>query len=256
MTIPPGWDLPDALRALVGQSSGRQRALLHEGNLLIVLHRVPGQNDLKREGVLFWRAPPVLPKDETVPGESAPAEWKSTSAKDGLPSLRLHLLEYERAVAELEKKYQSAQKSGGARELFEILQAVAPIYRAATNLGNALQSAGDLLPDAVELLPLRDAAGDFERAAELLQIDAKNALDYQIARGNDEAARLALQAAKAGQRLNVIAAITLPLTALAGVFGMNLPNGLEGAPPALFWGIFAGGAAFGIGLSLVIAKSK
>ena len=252
MTIPPGWDLPPALRALVGTNSGRQRALLQDGNLLIVLHRVPGSNDMKREGVLFWRAPPLV-ADEAVPGETPEAQWKSTSAKDGLPSLRLHLLEYERAIAELEKKYQSAQN---ARDLFEILQTVAPVYRAATNLGNALQSAGELVPEAVELLPLRDQAGDFERAAELLQIDAKNALDYQIARGNDESARLALQAAKSGQRLNVIAAITLPLTALAGVFGMNLPNGLEGASPALFWGIFAGGAAFGVGLSLVIARVK
>ena len=255
MTIPPGWDLPAPLRALVGGGAGRQRAMLEDGHLLLVLHRVPGANDMKREGVLFWRAPPAI-ADETVPGEVPLAQWNSTAAKDGLPSMRLHLLEYERAVGELEKKYQIAQSSGGARELFEILQSVAPLHRAATNLGNALQSAGELVPEATELLPLRDQAGDFERAAELLQIDAKNALDYQIARGNDEAARLALEAAKSGQRLNIIAAITLPLTALAGVFGMNLPNGLENAPPALFWGIFAGGAVFGVALSLVIARAK
>lgn len=186
MTIPPGWGLPASLRALVGQSTGRQRAMLEAGHLLVVLHRVPGANDMKREGVLFWRAPPVSP-DETVPGETPEAQWKSTSAKDGLPSMRLHLLEYERAVAELEKRYQGAQN---ARDLFEILQGVAPIHRAATNLGNALQSATNLVPEAVELLPLRDQAGDFERAAELLQTDAKNALDYQIARGNDESARV------------------------------------------------------------------
>ena len=246
MTIPPGWDLPAALRARVGEGSGRQRAMLQDGHLLLVLHRVPTTNQLKREGVLFWRAPP----DSQT--EGALDDWKSTSAKDGLPSLRLHLDEYARAVAALEKRYQEADD---ARDLFEILEAIAPIYRAATNLGNALQHAQELVPDARELLSLRDAAGDFERAAELLQVDAKNALDYRIARGNEESARLANQAAKSGQRLNVIAAITLPITALSGVFGMNLPNGLENAPPMLFWAVFAVGAVFGLGLSLAISRS-
>ena len=252
MTIPPGWDLPAALRPLIGGGAGRQRALLEGEHLLLVLHRVPGSNDMKREGVLFWRAPPAAPGGDPMPGQAPEAEWKSTAAKDGLPSMRLHLLEYQRALDALEKQYRDAHS---ARDLFEILQTVAPIYRAATNLGQTLQSATELLPAATELLPLRDEAGDFERAAELLQIDAKNALDYQIARGNDESAKLALEAARSGQRLNTIAAITLPLTAIAGVFGMNLPNGLENAPPTLFWGIFAGGTAFGVALSLVLARS-
>ena len=253
MIIPSGWDLPATLRARIGQGVGRQRAMLDDGNLLLVLHRVPKTNSNIREGVLFWRAPATAPAEHATEGQTSVAEWRSTATKDGLPSMRLHLDEYERAIGELEKRYETAND---ARGLFEILEAVAPIGRAAKNLGNALQSALDQMPTAAELLPLREQAGDFERAAELLQTDAKNALDYQIARGNEESARLANQAAKSGQRLNIIAAITLPITALSGVFGMNLPNGLENAPPTLFWGVFGAGAAFGVALSLVLARTK
>ena len=250
MTIPSGWDLPAALRAQIGQGAGRQRALVDDDNLLIVLHRVPKANSNEREGVLFWRQPPAATSEN--PLDSAPTiEWRSTATKDGLPSMRLHLDEYERTIDQLEKRYENANN---ARDLFEVLEAGAPLYRGAKNLGNALQNALDQMPAAVELLPLREQAADFERAAELLQTDAKNALDYQIARGNEESARLANEAAKSGQRLNIIAAITLPITALSGVFGMNLPNGLENAPPTLFWAVFGVGAAFGIALSLVLAR--
>ncbi len=253
MTIPSGWDLPAALRAQIGQGAGRQRALVDDNNLLIVLHRVPKANENTREGVLFWRAPEAAtsPDESAFGAQNSPVEWRSTATKDGLPSMRLHLDEYERAINELEKRYESANN---ARDLFEVLEAGAPIHRSAKNLGNALQSALEQMPEAVELLPLREQAADFERAAELLQTDAKNALDYQIARGNEESARLANQAAKSGQRLNIIAAITLPITALSGVFGMNLPNGLENAPPILFWAVFGVGAAFGVTLSLVLAR--
>ena len=250
MTIPSGWDLPAALRAQIGQGAGRQRALVDDDNLLIVLHRVPKANENTREGVLFWREPPVAVSDDALQN-SPQAQWRSTAAKDGLPSMRLHLDEYERAINELEKRYETANN---ARDLFEVLEAVAPIMRAAKNGGNALQSALDQMPQAVELLPLREQSADFERAAELLQTDAKNALDYQIARGNEESARLASQAALSGQRLNIIAAITLPITALSGVFGMNLPSGLENAPPLLFWAVFGVGATFGVTLSLVLAR--
>ena len=253
MIIPSGWDLPAALRARVGQGAGRQRAMIEGDDLLIVLHRVPKPNSNLREGVLFWRTPATSQDDNELSGQNSETQWRSTAAKDGLPSMRLHLDEYERAINELEKRYENAND---ARGLFEVLAAIAPILRAAKNCGNALQSALDQMPAASELLPLREQAGDFERAAELLQADAKNALDYQIARGNEESARLANQAAKSGQRLNIIAAITLPITALSGVFGMNLPSGLENAPPSLFWGVFGVGAAFGVTLSLVLARAK
>lgn len=251
MIIPSGWDLPVSLSARIGQGAGRQRAMIDDGHLLIVLHRVPKPGSNAREGVLFWRAPATPPDENAIPGQTPVAEWRSTATKDGLPSMRLHLDEYERAINELEKRYETADN---ARNLFEVLESVAPITRAAKNLGNAVQSALDQMPEATELLPLREQAGDFERAAELLQTDAKNALDYQIARGNEESTRLANEAAKSGQRLNIIAAITLPITALSGVFGMNLPSGLENAPPLLFWAVFGVGATFGVALSLALAR--
>ena len=143
-----------------------------------------------------------------------------------------------------------------ASDYFAVLEGIAPLDRATSNLAATLQSAREAFPEAHELISLRDEASDVERAAELLQKGAKNALDFHIARQNEEQSRLAFEAARAGNRLNVIAAIFLPLTAITGVFGMNLPSGLENSPPALFWTVFALATAFGLILSALVSRSK
>ena len=50
MIIPPTWNLPEAIRVRLGQSTyGRQRAIVEEGHLLLVLHKPPGPDDRGRE---------------------------------------------------------------------------------------------------------------------------------------------------------------------------------------------------------------
>ncbi len=239
MKIPSGWELPVDIASRLGQSVGRQRILVAEDHLLLVLHRLPDPRSAVREGVYFWRLPT--------------GEWRASTGGVGLTALRGHIESYAKAIAALEERHERAVS---ASDYFAVLEGIAPLDRATSNLAATLQNAREAFPEAHELISLRDETGDIERAAELLQKSAKNALDFHIARQNEEQSRLASEAARAGNRLNVIAAIFLPLTAFAGVFGMNLPSGLENAPPALFWAIFAFGTLFGVGLSVVVAGRR
>ena len=50
------------------------------------------------------------------------------------------------------------------------------------------------------------------------------------------------------ERLNLLAALFFPLTALASVFGMNLAHGFDRNAPAVFWIIFV--ACVGLGFAI------
>ena len=243
MTLPPGWDLPPALFALLGDrttnSGGRQRALVVDDNLLLILHKVPEATTSKREAVAFWRA--------------SGGEWRSSMGGNGLTMLRSHLEAYEKRVEELES---ALERADDAASLFHVIERAAPLARASTNALAAIEAASEKLPEARELVSLRDLAGDSQRGAELLHLDARAALDFQIARQNEAQSRSAAASTRAGNRLGLITAFFLPLTALSGVFGMNLPSGLEGSSTSLFWGIWAFGALFGVGLGLLLNRLR
>ena len=75
-----------------------------------------------------------------------------------------------------------------------MLEEVAPILRSATNMYSALHSAREALPDVSALISVRDTADDVVRSLELLYTDAKNALDYDIAKSSEEQALLGRRA--------------------------------------------------------------
>jgi Mg2+ and Co2+ transporter CorA len=229
MQIPPGWELPESIRVRLGERSGKQRAMIEEGHLLLILHKLPEHDSPDREGVFFWRTPE--------------GEWRYSGGGNGLPALKEHIARYDERADKLEQAYESSQNATG---LFRVLESAVPLHRAAKNMHAALQAAREGLPEATEIINLRDAAADVDRATELLEIDAKNALDYRIARQSEEQASLSYEMTKAGHRLNFLAAIFLPLTAVASVFGMGLPNGLENSPTWVFWSVFAFGVLLGI----------
>ncbi len=228
MKIPTNWVLPPAIAARLGEKSGRQRALLEDGHLLLVLHRLPMEDSREREGVLFWRLPN--------------GHWQCSDAKPGLEALQEHLETYAEAVDDLEARYDKADDAAG---FYRVLDTLTPIHRAAANLHGALQCARQGVPKARELISLRDTATDIDHASELLLADVKNALDYLVARHNEEQAHRANEMAHAGNRLNWLAAVFLPLTAVTSIFGMNLHSGLEMAPPWVFWIILIFGALLG-----------
>ena len=96
-----------------------------------------------------------------------------------------------------------------------------------------------------DIIDLRDSAYELERALDLLHSDSKNALDFYMAKKAEEQANIGMQAVQTGHRLNILAAIFFPLTAIASIFGMNLRHGFEGAPIGTFWGVFLFGLILG-----------
>ncbi len=233
------WNLPESIQTRLGDKTGRQRAMVEDGHLLLILHKVPEGGKSEREGAYFWRKP-----DGT---------WECTGRGGGLGTLRAHVDAYRKRVGELDEVYERAQD---ATDYFRLLETLGPLSRAALNLRDALQAAREGIPDDRDLIDQRDSAYEVARAAELLHMDAKNAMDYQIAKQAQEQARAGQEMAETGHKLNLLAAIFLPLTAITSVFGMTLRSGLEDSPSWVFWTVFASGLCLGLLIQSRLAKTK
>lgn len=229
MKLPPTWELPESIKKRFGQKrSGKQRAMFADGHLLLVLHQLPKRDEDQREGAFFWRKPT--------------GEWQSSERGTGLGNLRLHLERYEQEEDRLSQALRQAKQ---ADELFTIIQAAAPVSHSAKNLYATLQTAREIVPEDRDLIDLRDQAYDLQRSFELLALDAQHALDFYLARQSEEQIRLSIRTLQSSQRLNILAAIFFPLTALASIFGMNLNNGLENMPVIFFWSLLGTGVCIG-----------
>jgi hypothetical protein len=238
--IPDSWQVPMRFRQRVGNQAGRQRAMVHDGHLLLILHDVPGDNDFERSARVFWRAPD--------------GQWKATgSSGSGLPALRRHVETFAAAAQALDEK---VDKGVSAEDFYGVLHKATPLSRTSRNLHKALQEARDAVDDK-EIISLRDASGDLERAAEMVVNDARTALEYTAAKKAEEQAVSARKQAESQHRLNLIAALFLPISAFGSVLGINLPSGLEGAGPWLFWVIVVSCFAAGFVIrSVVTSESK
>jgi Mg2+ and Co2+ transporter CorA len=84
----------------------------------------------------------------------------------------------------------------------------------------------------------------------------KLALDYQIAENTEQQAARADEMAAAQHKLNVLAAVTFPLMAIATLLGMNLVHGFETEPPALFWSVVILGFIVGFVVKGWVTKAK
>jgi hypothetical protein len=228
MQLPFLWELPDEIKRRFGErGAGRQRAMVADGHLLLVLHKAPKHDERDRKAVFFWRRPT--------------GEWEHSGKGGGLPALRRHIDEYSQAERRFSDEFAQATT---AEDYFRILQGVAPVHHAAINLHTTLQAAREAIPDDRDIIDLRDWAYDLERTLDLLYVDTKNALDYHVAHKSEEEARLSLQSIQIANRLNTLAAIFFPLTAIASVFGMNLRSGFEGAA-GMFWLVLLAGIGLG-----------
>lgn len=228
--IPSTWELPSVIVSRFGTSAGKQRAMFHDGHLVLVTHLPPDHDEADRRPAIFWRNPS--------------GAWKGTGdGKGGLSGLKSVLEAYRERVAKLDSDFENSKS---ASEYFRILQAIAPVLRAARHLHKTLQEARERVPADTDIIALRDAAADVERNAELVQSDAKAGLDFTVAKRAEEQAASAEHIAKSSHRLNLIAALFLPVSAIGSVFGVNMVSGLENVgKPWLFWSFIAG--AFVIG---------
>jgi Mg2+ and Co2+ transporter CorA len=157
------------------------------------------------------------------------------NGRDGGESrLRRLLAEYDELYEQFDDRY---DKSSTPTEYFELMKALAPLNRATTNLHNAMQSARSYIEGDTFLIAMRDEAYEVSRNFELLTSDVKLALDYQIAENTEQQAARADEMAAAQHKLNVLAAVTFPLMAIATLLGMNLVHGFESEPPVLFWSV-------------------
>jgi hypothetical protein len=230
MILPSTWSLPEAVRSRLGRTTyGRQRAIFEEGHLLLVLHKPPGPDEQKREGVLFWRTPA--------------GEWQQNRGGPGTGGLKRHVQEYAELEERLAKDYEEARD---VSRLFELIDALTPLARSAHNMHAALQSAREAAGNDPLLIELRDLAYETERNFALLLEDARNALQFRTARQAEEQAALGRSALAASHRLNILAALFLPLTAITSLFGMNFEAGLDRRLPWPFWVVLAAGIVLGV----------
>ena len=238
--IPHNWEVPQIFRDRFGTRAGRQRVMSADGHLLIILHDVPRPDEPgERNARLYWRQP-----DGT---------WRALgSSGNSIAPLRAHIESFEAATDALE--YQS-EHATSAKDWFEVLYRTTPLRRAARNLSRALQEARDLAKTDRELIAIRDQAQEVERAAELIHGHARDGLDFTVARNAEESARQTHHVVEAGHRLNLIAALFLPITALGALFGMNLEHGLERwEAPWAFWVVAV--AAFLLGFKVRASLPK
>jgi len=223
------WQLPPEIERRLGDSTyGRQRAIFEADHLLLVLHAPPSADDLHRECLVFLRTPD--------------GRYFCNGQENGEAKLKALLASYQTLLQRYEKAYALSKE---AKDLFGIIEAVAPVSHAAGNLRNAVQSARELVREDRLLIAVRDEAYDLARNLELLLSDAKTALDYRIAEHAEAQADRAEEMTVAQHKLNVLAALTFPLMAIATIFGMNLLHGMEDQSPLFFWVVFAMGLVVG-----------
>lgn len=205
--LPEAWQVPEDLRSRLGINVGRQRPMVAEGHLVLVLHSPPQSQNPTRVGRFFWRSPDGI--------------WKSNEPGDGLTALNQLLDEYDECIQSLD---QQEHESNTANAYFEVIEQLTPIYRAAQNLYHVLQEARKKCPDCNDLINVRDRAYAIERTAELLFSGTKNSLDSIVAKQAESQALASHQMAIAAHRLNVLAAFFFPIITLTAILGVDVSN--------------------------------
>jgi hypothetical protein len=231
LSIPSTWILPAEITSRLGATVGRQRLMHHEGHILLILHKVPDADSRLREPALFYYTPLK--------------EWKTTVGS-GTNALGKFLTEYETVLESLDRKLDNAAT---AQDCFQVIAAANPIVRATNHLHEVLQAARELLKTDKQMITNRDTAYDLKRQAELLMEEARNKLDYEIARRSEEEALYSREQARAAHKLNLLAAVFFPVTAVSSILGANMPMGLENAPSALIYWVLIIIALF-VGLNI------
>jgi hypothetical protein len=232
--LPPTWEVPTEFRKRLGEKAGRQRTMLADGHLLLVLHRPPKRDDPERIGRVFWRKP-----DGT---------WQSNELGSGSAALARHLTEYADAI---ERYDQQEDEATSVAQYFAVLGGMSPLVRTVRNMHAALQDAREQVPDDRDLIVLRDRAYELERSAEILLGDVRNALDFAVAQKSEEQAAASHQMAVSSHRLNMLVAFFFPIATLTAVFGANLSHPLEQIipPPYAFLTVIGAGLLLGCSLA-------
>ena len=239
--LPKIWDVPLELRRRLSMHSGRQRSIIVDDHLVLLLHKVPTSDSLHRESVYFWSAPK--------------GEWFFSEQGSGWAALLDLVKQYDERVHKLEQDNESGSTT---KEWFAILDEIGPIHRAIRNLREAVATGLDNTTKAeqrYQLQQIADLSAEIERNAELLQSDCQRSVQFNMARQAEIQAAFSRSQSSAAHRLNILAAVFLPIATLSSIFGMNLASGLEEAP-MLFWVVMAMGVALGVGIGIFVMNVR
>jgi hypothetical protein len=235
LKLPDHFQIDPELREQLSSRPGHQRCMDGGGELLLVVHEVPQPKIPEREALFFWKR-----RDQ---------KWMQPSGT-GLSGLAALLDRFAKAIDIHEEVIDEADT---AAEIFAILRHSGPLSRSSRNLVQALEQALSTDSDDQEIRSYRDRAREIERAADLLNGDAKVALDFWRAMQAEKHARSGARLNRIAYRLNLLAGFFLPLVALGGIFGMNVD--LPAFMKPMFWGIFIGGLTIGALLLWLVGHS-
>ncbi len=209
--------------------------MLQEGHLLLILHEAPAPDAVERTPAFFWRSPG--------------GEWMAHRKVMPSGTLGDFLNVFETRL--LLDSQETAAATAAAYHT--ILEATAPVLRTIRSLHRALQEARDMVKEDRELINHRDRAASLERTAELLLQDAQFGLSYIVARKAETQAASAASQAAAAHRLNILAALFLPLTAVPSLLGMEIHSGLADTQRH-FWLIVGASIAAGLLCAIIIRR--
>ena len=235
--IPADWQVPGDFRNRLGDEIGKQRSMICDDQLLVVLHEPPHPDEMDRKGRVFWR-------------DSA-GRWVAHGTSHQTRGLDEHLLQYQQRLDVLDSREATAST---ALEYFELMSELTAIQRAARHQYAALQEAREKI-DTRDLINFRDMAYNIERQADLLLSDSKNAMELTTARQAEEQAEISYYMSVSAHRLNVLVAFFFPIATLTAVFGVNMDTGLEHyAPPLPFLVTISAGLLAGLMLKLSVTR--
>ena len=234
------WQLPEEIENRLGDTTyGRQRTIFEKGYLLIILHSPPNPDHRTREMQIFLRTPE--------------GNLLCNGSDHGESMMKRLLLAYVDLYQAQNQKFNKAKSS---ESLFALMEALIPAHRSATHLYETLQTAREQSVDDKFLIAMRDDAYEMQRSFELLLADTRLALDFEITRHAETQALKSGEALEVQRRLNILAAVTFPIMAVATILGMNLTNGFEGRSPLFFWCVFGTGALIGLSLKNWVVNRK
>ncbi|MCH2174448.1 MAG: CorA family divalent cation transporter [Lentisphaeria bacterium] len=229
LNLPISWKLPVGIKQHLGGGAGKQRVIHSDGQILMILHKLPEIGKNSRVGVLFF-------KDEK-------GQWNSDQKQSPEHAMKRLIKEYNSAILNLEE---GADHAHTAQDYFDIQHQLVPICRAVRNLKATMLKAHDLAPECEFITQYLDDAEDLDRISDILRIDVRNAADYSMAKQAEEQSRKSDEISLSAHKLNMLVATFLPVTAIAAIFGMNLKTGLEHFnSPFLFWGLMLCSMAIG-----------
>jgi hypothetical protein len=207
---------------------------------LLVLHRPPQEDETQRVGRYFWRKPD--------------GAWQGTEAGGRTITLASQLAGYQELFDRLDRQEEAATT---AREYFGLMSVLSPLVRAARNLHSVLQQAREAKPEDRELINYRDRAYELERSFDLLHSDAKNGLDFAVARQAEEQAASSHRMAVSAHRLNLLAAFFFPLATVSSILGVNMLHGWETVePPYPFYTMIGAGLTAGVLLTMFVSVGR